>query len=291
VNKSKIFKIAIPVILTLGFSMNASASNAEVDPGWISSYVDAPAVQASYVDGTVMNFNEGCPTLWPGIGTTDIPCVSSGVDTFGGATTEEAVPTRGGVGTSYATVTGMTMTLTLDEPQTYFGLWWSAGNGSNYLNFYSDDQLVGSFSCDTIIAALNSQTLSSGGGTQYTVQDYFGNPRDGSNGGEPYAYLHVFASSGKTFNKVVFSGDGFEFDNVTVAKGKNDTGVNLVHIDGPDPEPTLTPTPTPTPTVTETVDLAETGGSDNSLPLTFFAFALISVGTVALRVSKSKTKK
>lgn len=181
------------------------------------------------------------------------------------------------------------MTLTLDEPQTYFGLWWSAGNGSNYLNFYSDDQLVGSFSCDTIISALNSQTLSSGGGTQYTVQDYYGNPRDGSNAGEPYAYLHVFASSGKTFNKVVFSGDGFEFDNVTVAKGKNDTGVNLVHIDGPDPEPT--PTPTPTPTVKETVDLAETGGSDNSLPLSLFAFALISVGTVALRVAKAKTKK
>lgn len=288
-NKIKFIGLLAPVALVFTLTVSVSASHAEADPGWISSYVDAPAVQASYVAGTVMNFNEGCPTDWPGIGTTDIPCVATGVDTFGGATTELAVPTRGGVGTSYATVNGMTMTLTLNEPQTYFGLWWSAGNGANYLNFYSDDQLVGSFSCDTIISALTSQTLSSGGGTQYTVQDYYGNPRDGSNSGEPYAYLHVFASAGKTFNKVVFSGDGFEFDNVTVAKGENDTGINLVHIDGPDPEPTATPTPTPT--VAETVDLAETGGSDNSLPLSIFALALISVGTVVLRLSKSKTKK
>lgn len=275
--------VSLATLFTVG--LGSAPSQAEDVSGWMSSALDAPAVQASYIDGTSMNFNEGCPTIWPGIGTTDVPCNATGVDTYGGASTENPAPVRGGEGTSYATVNGFTMTLTLDEPQTYFGLWWSAGNGANYLDFYSGDLLIGSFSSTSVIEALTSQTLSSSGGASYTVQDYFGNPIDESNSGEAYAYLHVFATSGKTFDKVVFSGDGFEFDNVMVAKGTNTVDEDLVHLAGPVDD--VTPDPTPTPTD----KLAETGGSDNSIPIGIISLFFLAVGVLTLRTARSKAFK
>jgi hypothetical protein len=129
-----------------------------------------------------------------------------------------------------------------------------------------------------LVTALNSQAVSSTDGESHTTADYFGSPVSGNNVGEPYAYLHIFAAEGKTFNKVVLSGAGFEFDNVVVARGVNTAVTTLVHLDGPMQE-----------VQQPTDDLANTGSSSSPWLLTSLALALIAAG-VALRSALRRVK-
>lgn len=274
--KHKTLRSLLVSTIALGICLGAGQANALESTGSLSSYVDAPDVQSSYVDGTLMNFNDGCPLVWPGIGTTDVACISKTPDQYGGASTEASSPTTGGTGTNYAWVENFNMTLTLDEPSTYFGLWWSAGNEANYIDFYDDDQLLGSFSCATLVNALNGQAVSSTNGESRPTSDYFGNPVAGNDVSEPYAYLHIFAGEGRTFNKVVISGAGFEFDNVVVAKGTNTAIQTLVHLDGPiqaSEEPTE--------------DLANTGASSDPWVLASLALGFVAAGVYLLKRSKN----
>jgi hypothetical protein len=283
------------VISVLLLTSGVSVSNADDSAGYLSSYVDAPAVQNSYVNGTLMNFDQGCPLEWPGIGTTDVACTPTTANVFGGASSELAAPVRGGEGTGFATVwPGSPMTLTLTEPATYLGLWWSAGDGTNLMQFYSGDTLVGTFSFDALMGALSNQNLDSTSGNQYTVADYFGNPVDGGDSGEPFAYLHVFAAAGKSFDKVVFTesgGGGFEFDNLMIAKGTNETATTLVHVDGPvevitpTPDPTISYKPSPTPSKAA---LAETGNSSNPWNLGLIASLMLILGVGVIRIAGRK---
>jgi hypothetical protein len=70
-------------------------------------------------------------------------------------------------------------------------------------------------SCNTSVSFINAQANKSG---------YFGNPNNGQNKGEPYAFLSFYAdpsNPGLTFDRIVFSsanrGSGFEMDNQTLA--------------------------------------------------------------------------
>jgi len=114
-----------------------------------------------------------------------------GADQYGGA---------GGTG-NYITEA----TLTLDAPASYFGLWWSAGNGGNVLDFYLSDTLVASFTSN-ILNSLGAE--------------YYGNPILGEfyqqNMGEPYAFINFYGANGFAFDKIVSSGGGFENDNWTI---------------------------------------------------------------------------
>jgi hypothetical protein len=96
-------------------------------------------------------------------------------------------------------------TLTLNTPASYFGLWWSAGDGSNQLKFYLSGNLVASFGS----SILNSLS-----------QEYNGNPNPGQfyqqNSAEKYAFINFFGANGFTFDKIQSIGDGFENDNWTV---------------------------------------------------------------------------
>ena len=98
------------------------------------------------------------------------------------------------------------MTLTLNGAQAYFGFWWSAADSLNKIQFYSSDQLIGTFD-----SAMASGALGSG---------YLGNPNNGQDSSEKFAYLNFFGSNGTTFDKIVFSnastGTGFESDNWSV---------------------------------------------------------------------------
>jgi hypothetical protein len=144
-------------------------------------------------------------------------------DNFGGSID----PTSNSARSNYITVNpnsslgGLTTsTLTLTQNQKYFGLWWSAGDVNNKLEFYNaSNQLVGSFVSSDITAAI--QKLSPN-----TQNSYKGNPTQSSktNTGEYYAYLNFFATDTTTFNKVVFTNlrsTGFETDNHAVATSYN----------------------------------------------------------------------
>ena len=130
-------------------------------------------------------------------------------DAFGGV---------GGTG-SYPTLSaGGSYTLTLstdtgaDVPGVnYFGLWFSALDPGNLLQFYQDDTLLYSFTPADFISLV---------GDCLSPNPFCGNPNNGQDGNEQFAFLNFYDTSG-FFNKVVFtqtgSGGGFESDDHTVA--------------------------------------------------------------------------
>lgn len=144
-------------------------------------------------------------------------------DNFGGSID----PTSGGARSNYVTVNPTsnlgaltTSTLTLNQDQRYFGLWWSAGDTNNRLQFLdANDNVVGTFLSRDVTAAI--QRLSPA-----VQSSYAGNPTQSpkQNTGEYYAYLNFFATDDTTFRKVVFSNasrTGFESDNHAVATSYN----------------------------------------------------------------------
>ncbi len=111
-----------------------------------------------------------------------------------------------------------TTTLTLNTPQRYFGLDWSAGDKYNELDFYSGTQLLEKFTTADVIDFI---------GKQSNAKDYYSNPNQqfqGQDSSEPFAFLNFFAdpnNTSVTFDKIQFinnsSSTGFESDNHTVA--------------------------------------------------------------------------
>jgi hypothetical protein len=112
-------------------------------------------------------------------------------------------------------------TLTLATPERYFGLWWSAGDPSNLLSFYSGSTLLQTFRTSDIVNFINAQANKSA---------FYGNPNNGQNQSEPYVFLNFYAdlsNPGLTFNRIVFSivgASGFEQDNHTIAINRDQAG-------------------------------------------------------------------
>lgn len=115
-------------------------------------------------------------------------------------------------------------TLNLTTAQSYFGLWWSAGDANNVITFLSQGKVV--------------QTMTTADVVSYIAKlpnkaSYYGNPNSpfkGQNSGEPYAFINFYDVDG-TFDQVQFTnigGTGFESDNHTVATGYKSITGNIV---------------------------------------------------------------
>ncbi len=117
----------------------------------------------------------------------------------------------GANGTQYVSVGAQaggagSLTLQLNGPADYFGMWWSAIDSQNTLSFYNGATLIQTFN------SANLPAFSAG---------YYGNPNPplGRNTGEPYAYINFNATGGDTFDRIVFSNiqsTGFESDNHSI---------------------------------------------------------------------------
>ena len=123
---------------------------------------------------------------------------------FGGA---------GGTGTYPVTFTDSGYTLTLNKGANYFGLWISALDLGNVLQFFNNGTLVDSFTPADLIKLVGNCP----GGA------FCGNPNSSflhDNASQQYAYVNFFDESG-AFNTIVFSElnhlGGFESDNQAVA--------------------------------------------------------------------------
>ena len=127
----------------------------------------------------------------------------------------------GGAGTTgnYDVVFGSSNTLTVTNNQTgggvnYFGIYISAADAGNQLQFYNGSTLVYTYTAQNMITALGSCANGSAGNA------YCGNPSDyNADSGELFAYVNFIDTIG-TFNKIVFTqngGGGFESDNHAVA--------------------------------------------------------------------------
>lgn len=175
-------------------------------------------------------------------------CRIDAVGAFGGATPDanNSTATVAGAGSAYATTVNSTdaITVTLANDNRYVGLWWSAGSPSNTVKFYHDSTLLLTMTTADIMTLLGTAPTSGAnwisrnddsagnvittvGGGSYRKIWYFGNPRGYTTtsptvqstitSNEPFVYLHFFVGGSLTFNKIVLSGGGFEFDNLAVA--------------------------------------------------------------------------
>ena len=140
---------------------------------------------------------------WQGVGTFDQLNILR-ADQYGGA--PSATQAKGtnysvqGVGSSVKTTT-----LSLNKPSSYFGFYWSAGDGANQLQFYNGNNLVGQFTTQSLLTNLPNE--------------FYGNPLNrAQNKGEPYAFVNFYGDINTSWDTVVLSNvtsSGFESDNYT----------------------------------------------------------------------------
>lgn len=170
------------------------------------------------------------------------PVVSTGVLTgsitgvYSGALSISNNHTWGGAGGTgnYATVTNNHYTLTLNTSGSvpglnYFGLWFSALDAGNELQFFKGNTLIYSFT-----PALFSSLV---GACPDASNAFCGNPNNSEDKGEQFAFLNFFDTAGY-FDRIVFTETGtagFESDNHTVGYMNpiNPTGTVI----GATPEP------------------------------------------------------
>lgn len=232
-------------------ALTVTASLSFVSPAHASSewtyFVDAPGVQSTYIDNAILeDFEDGCASLWAmGVVTTGT-CSSVPGDAYGGASTTNSAPAFGGVASKYGAFgpnhpnNEPGITVELDAPAEYFGIWWTAGDRCNTLQFYSEGTLQDTFEFDRLMDLLDSGSLNGISGTDYSAGEYFGSPVNYLYTAEPFAYLHAFAPSQATFDEVRLvhesSCGGFEFDNVAVASDvqTEDVDSRLVPLQGDD---------------------------------------------------------
>jgi hypothetical protein len=139
-------------------------------------------------------------------------------DIYGGA---------GGTGDYLAIPYRGVATLTLSSPVNYFGLWFSALDPGNTMNFYNGNTLLYTFTPADFI---------SGVGACVDHNPYCGNPNDGRDIDQQFAYINFYDLSG-SFNKVTFSegpGGVFEADNNAVIETRDGLVGTVL---GPTPEP------------------------------------------------------
>ena len=205
------------IILSLGFLVVLAYSRAQATV--IVTYAEQPGeMTSSFIHATTEDFN----SMSLGVhATANWVDSSTGalVGTFTNLDVHAADQYGGANNTNYA-VTGLGVTtkttLNLAEASSYFGLWWSAGDGKNVLDFYSGANgtgtLLAEFTTANLLKALKPAKV-------YPL-GYYGNPNEGSNyqkdSSEPFAFINFFAVPGTTWSSIVVTNNGssgFEADN------------------------------------------------------------------------------
>ena len=133
-------------------------------------------------------------------------------------------------------------TLTFSNRQKYVGFWWSAGNDDNFVqlldewgNAILDPQFSARSLYQTLFGSVDRECI-----INNVVDNYCGNPNmeyqepwstldygpdatfKRGTPSEPYAFIHLRLEDG--FHGIRFSGNGFEFDNLTFSEEMIDFG-------------------------------------------------------------------
>jgi hypothetical protein len=218
-NKSGVSIAGMILALAAGASSNCAADV-------IESYIEAPDVQSSYLAGsgttdtfgtTNMTTNDYLGNI--GTYTSASNFVIIPADQYGGAGDTGEYLAFGAENGSASPIT-----ITLNSPEDYLGVWVSAADANNGISFYSGTTLVGRFNTAGLEALLSSTTVTTVGGGTYASANYYGNPNNPSEDtSEPFAYVDFYDTTG-TFTSIVLdnsgaTGTGFESDNYTVYNG------------------------------------------------------------------------
>jgi hypothetical protein len=250
--QSLFLALVISLLIPVTSSTPAPASNPT-----LNFYISPPTIQNTFVTAArVATFNSkptgACPNTWQTddgttIGTiTTNGCSISDANKFGGAAVgadADPFPPNGttvpAAGTRFISVPSQKMvTLTLAQPETYLGFWWSAGDQNNRITLYSggtSGTRVGIFQTSSLTNLLKDPTVTAIDGNSYKSCQYYGNPRlvdrttncAGENSSpsndpnQPFAYIHLIGEGGLTFDTIVFTqvgGGGFELDNIAIER-------------------------------------------------------------------------
>ncbi|MGZ0656917.1 Npun_F0296 family exosortase-dependent surface protein [Coraliomargarita sp. W4R72] len=211
-NKPSHWKRLVALILT---AQSASAA--------IAIYVSPPGDVSSSMENTEVEDFKNAPETW-GDGTSftsenigTYTQITGTVETLGQGKGE-----RYGIDDSeYLAISPFsTLELELANDFSYFGFAWPAGDANNRITIYSGDTILFTLETSDVVDFLpdtNSSTITSIDGGVYNTQDYYGQPDTDKNEGEPYAYIHIIANAGDTFDNIVFehprSSGKFETDN------------------------------------------------------------------------------
>jgi uncharacterized repeat protein (TIGR02543 family) len=118
----------------------------------------------------------------------------------------------------------------LSRAVNYLGLYWAAGSTGNQIRIRSGSTLIASFSTNDLMSIIPTSTsndpmVTAIGGAQYDIDHYEAGHKDGWDGWrnpprwseQPYAYIHIVAPQGITFDSVELTSAQFEFDNLAIA--------------------------------------------------------------------------
>lgn len=185
---------------------------------------------------------------------------------YGGASSTTSSPFFGGDGSTYfGTYGNSNAELTFTFPAggvKYVGFWWSGGNRGNVVTFYNGATEIATLDTLALEEILGNGppsswpsgngSVTSIDGTDYPKGHYFGNPRGFSEnpplsqsvgiaqGGATYTehrgyvfgYINLFLTGDQTATSVKFSGNGFEFDNLTTSTIAQSPDTSMVFAGG-----------------------------------------------------------
>ena len=211
--RPSLFALAVAVLAAAIFSKPASCDS------FTASYL-AAGVQTPSATNNVNTF--GGLTYVPYLNYTTFNSTSFSGSYAGNFSLPAADQFGGADGSGNYISTTSSYTLTINTPVNYFGLWFSALDGGNQLQFYRDSVLLYTFTPATYQSLVGACPSSSNA--------FCGNPTTkfkGQDSGEQFAYLNFVDTDGM-FNKITFtqttSGGAFESDNHAVAILNNPTG-------------------------------------------------------------------
>ena len=186
---------------------------------------------------------------------------------YGGAAATTSSPFFGGDGSNYlGTYSLSDAEITFTFPTggvKYVGFWWSGGNRGNVVTFYNGATEVASLDTLALEELLGNAppsdwpsgngSMTAMDGTAYPKGHYFGNPRGYTEypplsqsggltqGGDGpytqhrdfvYSYINLFLTGDQTATSVKFSGNGFEFDNLTTSTLEQTPDTSMVFAGG-----------------------------------------------------------
>jgi hypothetical protein len=222
--------------------------------GEISLYLSAPYVQGSHVSGAGVS-RESFDSLSTGTRNSEtiaMGTMSTASGTFqienagdyGGAWVgpDVSAPSKASgsdeTGTRYVSNQDNEVSISLTSSAKYVGLWWSAGNSvstcssCNTIKFFSGAAEVMSMNEAQVASVLAQTNVSRVDGGTHPSANYRGNPKKvaAASPDENFAYLNLFISGGQSIDRIVLSGNGFEFDNVVTATSEFAPTASMVFI-------------------------------------------------------------
>ena len=247
-----ILSLAVALGSISGVTVIASAAPGDS----ISLYFSAPFVTGSHVtDGAITEtFNSyttdgPCPTTITGFATVAYSTNGCAIDALAGTSTGSSEPVifRDGVDTLSTYVWDSTgaspnTTYTFLNPVKYVGFWWWSGSAGNTVEFLrADDTTIATLNTNDLVASAlfgpssdatnaDSRTFTRVDGGTHLRKHYFDYPYgysgtpssptfnyDARTNEQPWVYLNLFVSGSVEVKKMKLSGEGFEYDNLTIS--------------------------------------------------------------------------